>query len=173
MPSNVNHVNCDVEIISSEVGRATWRCRRCNFSDSIPEHNAALVSRPCPVASVPACHAGCRLTQLLAYIGNEYEPDCGCKSEAANMDAGATTIEATIEVMRVEAERRKLFEPRETDSIVIAKARKKAADDFEHNARWLILLAYKLDEENREPDTYEQFKLRLMRYGNRLIMASQ
>ena len=69
--------------------------------------------------------------------GNGYEPGCGCKDEARKMDAGETTIEKTIEVMREEAEKRKLFEPCEIDSHLVAKARKKADIDFEHNARGL------------------------------------
>lgn len=105
-------------------------------------------------------------------IGESYTPDCGCENEARKMDAGTTTVEATIAVMREEAEKRKLFEPRETDSIIIAKARKKADNDFEHNTRWLIQLAYKLAEEDREPNSYELFRLRFMRFVNRKLNGS-
>ena len=88
---------------------------------------------------------------------------------AWGIDGCRVNLDQIIVATRTEVTRRKLFEPRDTDSIIISAARKKAADDFEHNARWLILLAIKLTEEDREPDTFERFKLRWMRFGNRMI----
>jgi len=66
------------------------------------------------------------------------------------MDAGATTIEETLSVMRAEAEKRGLL-------------------FVERQACWLIALAIKLAEEQREPTRLERIRLRAMRLANRLI----
>lgn len=111
---------------------------------------------------------------LLAQIGAYKQPGCRCDEWQHKMDReGAVWCSANIATivgwLRTEANERKLFEPRETDSLIVATARAKAAKDFEVNAEWLILLACKLVEESREPNAYERYKLRLMRFGNRLI----
>jgi hypothetical protein len=124
-------------------------CPECGYK---AKH--ARVHRYCTAPRKALCRAGCRLTKLLCYIGATYTADCDCKSESAKMNAGTTTIDATIEVMREEAERRKLT-------------------FVESQARWLIELAHKLADENREPTRIERVRLRAMRLGNRLINGSQ
>ena len=66
------------------------------------------------------------------------------------MDAGTTTIDQTIEVMRAEAKKRNLT-------------------FVESQARWLIELAIKLATENRELNKIEKIRLRAMRLGNRVL----
>ncbi len=98
----------------------------------------------------PPCPPGCQLSRVLQSIGQTYTPDCGCKSEAARMDAGTTTTEETLAVMRAEAEKRGL-------------------PFIESQARWLIELAYKLAEDQREPTRLERIRLKAMRLAVRVM----
>lgn len=98
----------------------------------------------------PPCRPGCQLSRLLAQLGQTYTPDCGCSSEAAKMDAGTTTTEETLAVMRAEAEKRGL-------------------PFIESQARWLIELAYKLAEDQREPTRLERIRLKAMRLAVRVM----
>jgi hypothetical protein len=49
------------------------------------------------------------------------------------------------------------------------EADKRGLTFIESQARWLIELAIKLAEEQREPTRLERIRLRAMRLGNRLI----
>lgn len=66
------------------------------------------------------------------------------------MDAGTTTVEETVEVMRAEAARR-------------------GVRFAESQARWLIELAIKLAKEKRDPNRLERVRLRAIRIANRIV----
>lgn len=54
-----------------------------------------------------------------------------------------------------------------------AEAEKRGAVFIESQARWLIELAIKLAEENREPTKLERLRLRVMRVGLRWLGGHQ
>lgn len=158
----------------------TRTCLIVNCGDVCPQCGYVCkingTKRPCPGSGYVnlGYPVGLMLTELLNRIGFEYTPDCPCENYAAEMSANGPAwcqenVQAITSWMREEADRRNLLATRETDSIIVAKARAKAARDFDANAEWLIYLAIKLVEEAREPNRYERYKLRLMRLGNRLI----
>ena len=122
-------------------------CGRCGFT---AKHSAVRRNCPSRRSDPPPCRPGCQLSRLLAQLGQTYTPDCGCSSEAAKMDAGTTTTEETLAVMRAEAEKRGL-------------------PFIESQARWLIELAYKLAEDQREPTRLERIRLKAMRLAVRVM----
>lgn len=163
---------CDLPENPSPGTAAELTCRRCGITITTTAHRRI---RQCEGVYVPPpCFAGCQLKKLLKFIGLEDEPGCECKKHAAKMNSNGTewcreNIAKTVAVLRKEAKRRNLFKRRDTDSIIVRKARAKGNRDFGHNAEWLVYLAIKLVESSREPNYYERYKLRLMRFGCNLI----
>lgn len=150
---------CDFQ--STDTDGVVW-CQRCRTNAYAPIAGIRL-RRICKANAEPqesgdihrpSTGAGSRLTQLISFIGQEYSDQCGCESEAQKMNAGTTTIDQTIAVMRNEAEKR-------------------SVPFFESQAKWLIELAYTLHRENRDPVFSERVRLRLMRRGVRLLTARQ
>lgn len=125
------------------------RCVRCNA----PIRTANTL-RNCTKPARLGC--GSLLKKYLAYIG-VFPGNCSCDQRAAEMNRNGVkwcrdNIDTTLFWMAEEA-------------------RERGLTFHEHSARWLVVLAIRLTEENREPNRYERFKLRCMRIGNGLINA--
>jgi hypothetical protein len=148
------------EFITTETRNVVW-CEVCKRNAFSPTAGVQL-RRVCKSAKeqipgamhIHKCGAGCQLTRLLSFIGNDYEAGCGCHDEARRMDDGATTADQTIVVMREEAAKRNFT-------------------FIESQVRWLIELAYTLSAEDRELNRREQIRLRAMRFGNQLLNGRQ
>lgn len=155
-------------------GRVCFDCPHCRWARCwAPDKAPKTLTRECgtPIEIPPG--PGNKLANILVDLGI-YEKSCDCAEHVARMNQWGTqgcreNIGTIIGWLREEAIKRNLFAPRETDSAIVRTARKKAARDFEATAEWLVVLAIDLVEESREPNTYERCKLRLMRFGNRLI----
>lgn len=161
------------------IGERLFQCTNCRmaieFSGEFPPIDQSCESRSRHI--IEECRAGCRLVRLIKFVGSHASPQCKCKAIAAEMEQHGIAwcrknLATIISRMREEASNRKLFELRKTDSFVASTIRAKVSRDFDANAEWLILLACKLAEDNREPNLRERLRLRLMRLGNRLIGGS-
>lgn len=126
---------CD-NVLTVENGKNKFTCRVCG-----EVRFARGQSLFCKCKALAKCLAGCRLTRILKSIGIEYTPGCGCEDMAREMDIrGAEWC-------------------RENTPNIVAKMRSVAHDrklDFsERGAKWLVNLAIRLAEKEREPNRIE------------------
>lgn len=143
-------------------GKSEYRCDACGHVrwSHYPPH---LLHRQCPNANrdehelnvVGRCYAGCTLAMLLQFIGISQGGSCSCATHARKMDANGfdwcrENADETIQVMQREAGKRGLV-------------------FVESQARWLLNLAIRIAEEQREPTRMERLRLRAMKIGNSLL----
>lgn len=124
--------------------------------DLPPRPLASLVSSA-QVVVKKTCGAGCKLTRLIASLGETHSPECNCEKHAAEMDEMGPqwcreNIHNTLFWMEEESKARKI-------------------PFYRKHAKWLVLLAIRLVEENRDPSRMELARLKAMRFGKAIIAA--